>query len=121
MSCKQKRLVLEFIGVPEETKEALSGLKEDDIANFIADNFGISYYDIHYIDDIAWDESSQTFFIKFQVIDASSFLTRFVEARFTNNHLVPANGAVMSAQEGLARFKMKQPAAKHRQLVICWK
>lgn len=42
-----KHFVTESIELPEPSKKALKKLSEDKIIEFIADNFDVSYYDIH--------------------------------------------------------------------------
>ena len=116
-----KHFVTESIELPEPSKKALKKLSEDKIIEFIADNFDVSYYDIHQIDDVAYVAEIETFYIKFQVITTSAYVIRFVEAKFDGKKLLPNDDTdVMTAKQGKDKFKQKHPDLNAKNFILCW-
>lgn len=116
-----KRFVLEAIEMPEQSKKALKRFSEEKIISFIADNFNVSYYDIHQIDDIAWVAEAETFYIKFQITTPSYFLTRFVEAKFDGKKLLPTDDTeIVDAKTGKKKFQQKHPNLDAKNFALCW-
>lgn len=60
-----RKFVLESVDIPEQSKKVLKRMTEDKLMNIIAELFGISYYEIHQVDDVAWVADADVFYIKF--------------------------------------------------------
>ena len=119
---KRKKFVLFEVEMPNAAKAILTKITENELIEFIADNYDISYYDIYEIADVAWVYDTQTFFIKFFETTKSMYAIRFVEFKILDGKLVPENkGSIPTkAKNQLKMFKQKYPLTKHK-FYICWK
>ena len=116
-----KKFVLESIDIPEQSKKVLKRMSEDQLMNIIAELFDISYYEIHQIDAVAWVANADVFYIKFQLITDSYYITRFVELKFDGKNFIQTdNTEVMSAKEGKKKFKQKYPDLNSNNFALCW-